>query len=683
MKKTLIALFLISYLFLASCIQVEALDNGNVFKSWVVNNKNEIIRTQDAYLAKQIITTIEVENSTIMGFKRPEDIFYESKSQTYYIADTGNKRILKVNNDFSKAYAIGENYLQKPEGLFVSESGIIYVADYDLQRVTTFDLDGNIINKFNKPTHPLYGETMIFRPSKIVVDKIGTMYIVDTGNPNGLVQLTEKGDFMGYFGANYITPSISYIIRFMFSTKAQKNKLYRSPIAPTNMMIDYDGLINTITKGLSGNALKKLNISGHNLFSNSMVDASNFNDITIGTIGNIYTITADGYIYEYDAEGNLLFIFGGNDPIGKYNGLFANPKAITVDEDYHLFIVDHLNNQDIIQVFERTEFAHLVHESIRFYQDGLYEESRIPWSKVLQYNNMFDLAHEGIANAYLRESKYSEAMAHFRLANDIVGYSEAFWEVRNLWLMKNASVLIIIIIGLLILIKVLKSLKFLSIKSFINKGLQYALKFDLFKELIYLFTFIKHPVKGFYEVKRHRKISNLGATFLYIIFYLEIVANNVLTGFIFNPIDVETVSIVKIAFLSLFPLLLAVLCNYLISSITVGNGRLQDVYRGTICSFAPLIIFMPFVILISNVLTLNEIFIYQFLQFMLWGWSFGLLYLMVKETQELSFGETNKNIFITMLTMILFVAFGFLLYILGSQSYNFVKEVIMEVISHG
>ena len=65
---------------------------------------------------------------------------------------------------------------------------------------------------------------MLFKPSKIVVDHVGTMYIQDAGNPNGLVQLTSDGEFLGYFGANYTTPDMAYIIKFMFSTKEQKKK---------------------------------------------------------------------------------------------------------------------------------------------------------------------------------------------------------------------------------------------------------------------------------------------------------------------------------------------------------------------------------------------------------------------------------------------------------------------------
>ena len=56
---------------------------------------------------------------------------------------------------------------------------------------------------------------------------------------------------------------------------------------------------------------------------------------------------------------------------------------------------------------------------------------------------------------------------------------------------------------------------------------------------------------------------------------------------------------------------------------------------------------------------------------------------MIKEIQELEVGETIANILLTVVTMILFVAFGFLLYALADQIISFIYDVIMEVISNG
>jgi hypothetical protein len=297
---------------------------------------------------------------------------------------------------------------------------------------------------------------------------------------------------------------------------------------------------------------------------------------------------------------------------------------------------------------------------------------------------MFDLAHNGIGNAYLRESNYEEAMYHFRLAGNTSGYSDAFWEIRNLWIMTYGTYIFIGILALALVLYIgRKTALFSHLSEERHRMWEKIKSVKIIGEVLYIGTFIKHPINGFYEVKKHGKMSVFAATILYFVFYVEMILSNVFTGFIFNPSDVETISIVKILFLSVMPIFLGVICNYLISSITEGCGRFKDVYIATICSFAPIILFYPFVIILSNVLTLNEQFIYQALKVFLWAWSFLLVYIMIKEIQELSFRENHKNIFITLITMILFVAFGFLLYMLGAQVVNFVKEVVIEVLSNG
>ena len=151
--------------------------------------------TQDAYLPNRIIYSFNVANSSVNSLAKAEDLYYEPQNQLFYLADTGNKRILVFDKSLKDAYQIGEGILQKPEGVYATSDGKIYVADYDAQKVFIFDASGNVVKEIAKPDHPLFGTQSFFRPSKIVVDDVGTMYIVDAGNANGLVQITSEGAF--------------------------------------------------------------------------------------------------------------------------------------------------------------------------------------------------------------------------------------------------------------------------------------------------------------------------------------------------------------------------------------------------------------------------------------------------------------------------------------------------------
>ena len=675
-----------------------SVNNGVNYETYTVSNLG-LVKTQDAYVVKNVIYSFKIEETSEQyNLITPKELYFEKLSGYTYIVEAGDKTnkplILKVDPSFDNAQIIQYEGFIEPQGVYVTSNNtadisddLIYVADYGAGKVFVFDINGKLVYEFGKPNHPLYGESMLFKPSKIVVDHVGTMYIQDAGNPNGLVQLTSDGEFLGYFGANYTTPDMAYIIKFMFSTKEQKKKLYRQPISPVNMAIDNEGLINTVTKNSGTTSLKRLNIAGINLLnpqypyqSNSLVD------IAIGGINNIYTVDAEGYIYEYDVNGDLLFLFGGPDNSGENIGLFRSPQGIVVDSKYNLYVVD--NGR--ITIFAPTKFCDYVHEAINYYQNGLYKQSRTPWENVLQLNNMFDLAHRGIGKAYLIEQNYEQALYHFKLSGDTAGYSQAYWELRNEWLSNNLSLILIIILVLVMIFYILKflekknKLKSLSyVKEFFFSIKNKLSKFKLLRELGYIFNMIKHPLDSFYEIKKHNKASFLSATILYIIFFIELVLSNVFTGFIFNPVDVETISVMSIFTSSILIILLFVICHYLIASIVQGNGSLKNVYISTIYSFAPVIIFLPFLIIISNFLTLNEAFIHSFGNIFIYGWSFILLFFMIKETQELEVGETIANICLTVITMVLFVAFGFLFYALFDQIFTFIKDVILEVISNG
>lgn len=684
MKRNIIKLIL-TYLLISglvislSHLNIIKADNGTAYKTYTIDSSGKLAPTQDAYLAAKNITSINLTNSTNYNLASPSDIYYNEVLDKFYIADTKNSRVIVASHDLASGYIIGDSILKEPKGVFATNDGTIYVADYALQAVAIFkadDLENPTL--ITKPNHPIYLESSnTFAPAKIVVDPVGTMYIIDEGNPNGIVTITKDGEFRGYFGANYTKPSLSYTIRFLLSSKEQKKKMYVSPVSPTNLAIDNDGLINTISNTL-GSAVKKLNIAGTNLFPTDMYDWTDYLDIAISPTGTILCIEKYGYITEYDQEGNLLFDFGGYDTTGTYRGLFKSPTSIEVDNDYSLYVLD----ENRIQVFYQTEFASLVHEALKLYNDGKYQESRNPWQKVLQLNNMFDLAHRGLGNAYLREGNYQKALAEFKLAKDTKSYSDAYWEVRNNWINNYGYFIILGVLGFVLIFIILNKLHLLDKpKQFFKNIKAKVFKIKFFREVFYLFKFIRKPLDGFYEIRHQSKMGLLAATFWYVWYFLIMVFKAYATGFVFNPVDKETISIISILTQSIVPLLLFVIANYLISSITNGSGRLRDVYVGTICSMAPVLIFMPIVTILSNFIVQSEAFFYTMPSAALLWWSFALMYFMIKDLQELGIGENNKNIVLTILTMLLFIAFAFLLYILSKQLVTFITDIIREVSS--
>ena len=83
-----------------------------------------MIPTQDAYVPLASINKLSSES-----LLNPEDIFVDSKDNIY-IADTGNKRILKYDLKTDQITVIGLGELKEPKGVHVDDFGAVYVADY-------------------------------------------------------------------------------------------------------------------------------------------------------------------------------------------------------------------------------------------------------------------------------------------------------------------------------------------------------------------------------------------------------------------------------------------------------------------------------------------------------------------------------------------------------------------------
>ena len=75
---------------------------------------------QDAYLPSSIYSDL--------GLSSPQDL--DVKAGKMYIADTGNKRILRIDLTTGEKDEIGQKLLKQPTGVAVDSEGRIYVADY-------------------------------------------------------------------------------------------------------------------------------------------------------------------------------------------------------------------------------------------------------------------------------------------------------------------------------------------------------------------------------------------------------------------------------------------------------------------------------------------------------------------------------------------------------------------------
>jgi hypothetical protein len=197
--------------------------------------------------------------------------------------------------------------------------------------------------------------------------------------------------------------------------------------------------------------------------------------------------------------------------------------------------------------------------------------------------------------------------------------------------------------------------------------------------MLYLFKYLRNPADASYEIKRKERISAISVTLLLAIFFGLYVYHIYGTSFLFNERRLEEINLLEELATIILPIILWVIANFLIGSIREGEGRLKDVYITTIYSLSPYFLSLPVLTIISQGMTLNELFIYQFIQFIAVLVTGVYFFFMVKETHFYSVKETVQSIGISAFTMVMMLLGVFIVFILFNEIFTLGRDVVLEV----
>lgn len=635
----------------------------------------QIRQTQSAYLAYKTIIKFGDE-----ALKEPADL-YIAKDGLIYVADSGNKRIVVGNQESELVKIIGEGTLVNPRGVFVTDNGDIYVADRDAGKVFIFNSEGELITEYGKPSSPLYGDEVSFLPIEIVVNDAGIMFVVCESNTNGIVEIspTDGGTFLGYFGTNFASTSIMTVIYRAILTDSQRSKMVGNiPATPTNLAIDDKGLIYTVTRGNKTDTLKRLNIAGTNMIhNNDETYADTPCAVVAGNHDNVYVADQQGYIFEYNNEGEMLFVFGGPDDGSQRVGLSTMVSSVAIDDSDRIFVLD--SDKAQIQVYQPTEFTDLLHEALYLYSKGRYTEAKAPLTEILKMNSMFDYANKAMGRCYFQEENYKEALRYARLAKDYTGYSDAYWELRNVTIKNNVMTVILLLVLLWIAVRVVKY--FDDKKHILRTPRQKIRKFKKKKfvsNVCYAGYYMKKPTDASYGILAEGRDNWIVSTFLLVVFIAEYVINKYTCGFLTKRVMEGRYEIFSDIGMLLGIVFAVTACTYLVSTINEGEGTFKKIYTFFCYSLMPYIVLMPLVYILSHVLTNNEIFLIQMLLILTYGWMIVIAFIGLKEVNNFTVGRTVKVIFLTAFAALILVLLVFIIYVLWAQVFEFIYALIGE-----
>lgn len=400
------------------------------------------------------------------NFNDAADMFYSRELKQVFITDSGNNRIVVLDESMALVAVIdhltdanGEEYnFNNPQGVYVLENGTIYVCDTGNQDIVVCDMDGNLISKLPKPESNLLPDNFDYKPTKLVTDEKGRMYIISKGTYQGLIYLDTDGTFIKFFGPNNVEMTfrrqVMKLWKMLLTDQAAASMQSFNPIEYGNVFMSNDGFIYATAAGSENGAslMTKLNPLGINRLPYKTSGGSSlYSDVTVDDKGIVTALdTKNGLIIQVDENGKNMFTFGG---IGYQNGLFQRAVSI-IEVNERLYVMD--ADKNTITEFVLTQFGRMVRSAISLYDEGMYKESIEPWKDVIAHNANYLLAYTGLGKAYYQLKDYDTAMYYYKLANDRSNYSLAYKEASLNSMRNSFGIIVFGIIALIVAFVLIK-----------------------------------------------------------------------------------------------------------------------------------------------------------------------------------------------------------------------------------
>ncbi len=407
------------------------------------------------YTCDVVISTIDSPTKT--SFSNPQDLYLAS-SGDYYVADTGNKRIVRLNSNFEYVNEYdGGGIFNSPDGVFVTDAGDMYVADSAAQKIIHIDANGQWVEDFVMPESDLLYNVTAFSPSKVAINPVNNYLYVVQGKQ--FMTIDAVNNFKGYVGANRVGFNLINYIVMTFGTDEIKDQMsVKEPEAYFNFCVANGGKIYA-TGAEKKKRISVINTVGTNIFPEKEYGETLYDNAGVKRTPEFVDICVDeneiitvlerntSCLYQYDYEGNLLCIFGGE---GTNKGYFTTPSSIVYGGNGKLVTLDAALGR--IQIFEPTEFIKNVQQAVVDYSEGKYDASYEKWEKIKEGNASYILAREFIGKINLKRQNYAESLDDFTESEDRINYGKAFEKIRYEFMQKYFYIIVAVAVVAIILI---------------------------------------------------------------------------------------------------------------------------------------------------------------------------------------------------------------------------------------
>ena len=660
---------------------------------------------KEAVIIRPLYTAEEVIDGNTLGIgalAAPKYMAVDSYG-FLYVLDSGNGRIVVLDTDMTVLHTIEGAYYNGEEISFKDAGGIsvtddhLYIADTKGERVLVCTRDMQVEHIITRPDSYLIPEELFFKPTRVVSDDKGFLYVLCEGSYYGTMMFSDTYEFLGFFGANMVEGDVLTAVKewfqslFMTDEKA-RGKLKKLPYQVTDVTLGPDGFLYTSTEGgqwsFSRGEIRKMGPGGGNIlkFSSNLSsnDADSFRftdmDYNYSTLNTRITpaiaglsVDADGFIYAvdratgkiliYDQMCNLLATLGGGIGTGTQLGTFVTPVAV-VGNGECIYVLDTISAN--ITVFRLTEFGRNVREADILSMDGNHTQAKPLWEEVLKKEQNYQIALIGMGKAALVERDYETAMEYAKLGLDQETYTSAFKSTQGKFLEKN---FIWLFLGILIAIIGLSAFFIISRKREIV-----FIKYDQLRNAV---NVLSHPFVSFNSIRQVPQLNMWIPTALLFLFFLGKMAEKEYAGFMYVlPSNESSLLFTLIGTIGVA--VLGVFCNWGISVLFEGKGKLKQCYCALCYCLVPQIVgsilYVALTYLVvptgGSVLTIVQLIIS--IVTVIW------LLLAITIIHEFSFFKSIVALFGTLLAMCLVGFIAFLLVVLAQDVLTFIGNLYRE-----
>lgn len=568
----------------------------------------------------------------------------------------------------------------KAQGLFVCEGGV-YISDTERYCVERFDWSGVRLFAYTKPENPAYDDAVPFAVTRILVDSGLNVYALVEGLYSGAVMLSEKGDFLGFYGPNEVEMTAQMLIDQSWKkllTEEQKQAMDRFvPIAYTSFDIDSENFIYTCSKNAINEStrVRKLNPSGKGLWDgqkllfgdyipesqwvSGLANVSQIVDVDIGQDGMLRILDgARGRIFQYDPNGGLLGVFGGS---GTQMGTFGRAAAIESMGDF-VYVLD--GKSSAITRFCVTEYGQLVSQAVSTYNSGEYAKAKPLWKEVLSRNSYCQIAYTGIGKALLQEKEYAQALSYLKLGQDRQSYSDAFEEYRFGFMRENFAAIILGCAAAAAAMWLIASM----VKKYAKPG-KIAVHFKMLTE----------PINTLDKLLYEKKLSVGFSTGVAAVWFLLEIVKYFGTGFVYNENNPADFNIFLPIMSTVVVYLLFAVVNWAVCRLTDGLGTFRQIYCAMAYVLLPYLITQILALILSQVLVLDEGAFLSLIRLAGYVWSGLLLLVVLTNIHEFTISKAIVNIGLTVFGILIVVFLLFLMVVLMEHMLNLAATIYNEL----